>query len=413
MALNHTSRTLYEQTSRTLPWAAMPWKEKSKKEARSEFVAAVMNHRSARGFSAICREFGIGRSCGYRWWERYRAEGRRGLVERERRPRSAQVLYECWWPRLRKLRAKYPTWGAAKLRVLLAAAYAGPVPAQCTLQRWLRRAGCTRRRIRRARRGPAIASPPRRLARRPNDVWTLDFKGEFSLGDGQRVRALTVRDAASRFVLAVQHVAKPDEDHVRRTMQRVFRRYGLPRAIHVDNGTPFCSGGPLGLTKLSVWWLQLGIQVSRSRRGCPQDNPSHEQMHGVLKNETAKPPALTFAAQLRRFATWRHRYNHVRPNQALGQRPPAEIYRPSPRVLPTKLPAWKYPPQSHIVRVAPNGRIWWGQAQRVIGRAFANQYLRLQPSGTASAKVWLGLHLIGTLHADDAAGLRPAFYRQT
>ena len=253
----------------------------------------------------------------------------------------------------------------------------------------------------------------RKVARRPNEVWTLDFKGEFAVGTGERVRALTVRDEASRYVLAVQHVAKPDDQSVRRIMQRLFRRYGLPRTIHVDNGTPFSSGGALGLSKLSVWWLQLGIHVSRSRRGCPQDNPSHEQMHGVLKKETAKPPAATFAAQLRRLAAWRRRYNQLRPNAALGQRRPAEVYRPSSRTLPARLPEWEYPPHSHVVRVASNGRIWWAQAQRVIGRAFAHQRLRLQPTGAASAKVWLGSHLIGTLHAADAAGLRPAFYRQT
>lgn len=391
----------------------MPWNHKTKEVARWDFVAAVMKRRGAREFGAICREFGISRSCGYRWWERFRRDGRRGLVERERRPRCAQTLYDCWWPRLRKLRSKYPTWGAAKLRILLARAYAAPPPAESTLQRWLRQAGCTRRRIRRARRGPQLASPPRQLALAPNDVWTLDFKGEFSVGSGQRVRALTVQDAASRFVLAVQHVGKPDDESVRRIMQRLFRRYGLPRAIHVDNGTPFSSGGPLGLSSLSVWWLRLGIRVSRSRRGCPQDNATHEQMHGVLKKETAKPPAATFAAQLRRFAAWRRRYNQVRPNAALGQRPPAEVYRPSRRTFPATLPQWAYPPHSHVVRVARNGRIWWGQAQRVIGRALAHQYLRLQPTGAASAKVWLGPHLIGVLHAADAAGLRPASYRRT
>jgi transposase InsO family protein len=387
----------------------MPWKETSKKEARHEFVVAVMK-RGKRSFAEVCGRFGIGRSCGYRWWQRFREGGQAGLEDRSRRPQRAQALRDRWLAGLLQLRAKHPTWGGAKLHVLLGQGRREARPAVCTLERWLRQAGRTRRRIRHARRGPLVPSPPRQRARQPNDVWTIDFKGDFEVGAGQRVRALTVRDTVSRYVLAVQHLRRPDDRGVRRVMRRLFRRYGLPRALHMDNGSPFASEGPLGLSRLSVWWLQLGIRVSRSRRGCPQDNPSHEQMHGVLKKDTARPPAYTLAAQQRRLVAWRHRYNHVRPHAALRQRTPATLYRPSARRLPPRDPAWPYPPKSEILLVGRNGRAWWRNAQRLIGRAFAQQRLRLQSTSPDSANVWLGPHLIGTLHSYDSAGLRPAHY---
>ena len=387
----------------------MPWKETSKAQARRQFVRAVMT-RGSQSFAAVCTQYGIARSCGYRWWERFRADGQRGLHEQSRRPWRAQALRTQWLPQLLRLRARHPTWGATKLRRLLAAEARRQPPAVCTLERWLHQAGRTRRRIRRAPAGPRVPAPPRQLARRANDVWTIDFKGDFRTGNGQRMRILTVCDAASRYVLAARHLARPDDRGVRAVLQRLFRRHGLPRALHSDHGSPFASDGPLSLSRLSVWWLQLGIAVSRSRRGCPQDNPSHEQMHGVLQRETARPPARTVAAQQRRLDRWRHCYNHIRPHAALGLRTPASRYTASPRPWPPRLPAWRHPPGEERLPVGPNGRAWWQGAQRLIGRAFARQHLRLRSLTAQVAEVYLGPHLIGTLHAADQAGLRPACY---
>jgi hypothetical protein len=242
----------------------------------------------------------------------------------------------------------------------------------------------------------------------PNDVWTIDFKGAFRTQDGRRVFALTVRDAASHYVLAVWHVPRPDDAAVRAVFIRLFRRYGLPRAIQMDNGAPFGGCGALGLSRLSVWWLRLGLQLKFSRPACPQDNPAHEQMHGVLKAETTRPPSANLRAQQRRFERWRHLYNHVRPHAALANQSPGEHYRPSSRRYPLKLPNWSYPANTATLCPGANGLAWWQRRQRMIGRAFVGERLALFPISDRCTQVHLGPFLIGTLYADDAAGLRPA-----
>lgn len=201
-----------------------------------------------------------------------------------------------------QLRERHPTWGARKLRWALQRAWPRQkVPAVRTLHRWLAAAGLVRTPWRRARRGPLRRRPARLAARRPNDVWTVDFKGRFRTLDGARIEPLTVRDLASRYGLAVRVLRATDERQVRWAMQALFRRYGLPRAIRVDNGPPFGGEGPRGLTRLSAWWVRLGIRVEFGRPGCPQDHAAHEQWHRVLAAETARPPPPTHG---RNNAVW-------------------------------------------------------------------------------------------------------------
>jgi hypothetical protein len=235
----------------------------------------------------------------------------------------------------------------------------------------------------------------------------MDFKGEFRTADGSRVRALTVRDQASRHLLAVRHLVRSDERTVRAYLQRLFRQHGLPRAIHVDNGPPFGSSGPLGLSPLSAWWVHLGIRLHFSRPGCPQDNGAHEQTHRVLKRQTTRPTAPNLASQQRRFDRWRHRYNHHRPHQSLGQTPPATRYRLSPRALPASLPPFSYPALWTLAVLDPRGRYSWQGRPRHIGRAFAGQTLGLKLRSLDRTEVYFGPLLLGTLHRHDLAGLRP------
>lgn len=389
----------------------MPWKVTSEPKARRAFVAAVIADQFT--FAALCREFGICRQCGYKWWRRYHRCGIGGLRNRSHRSHQADRLQVRWQQRVLQLRRQHPGWGAPKLRAFLQrGAGRRALPAISTLSRWLRQAGLLRRHSRRARPGPRVPAPRIAPAEAPNDIWTIDFKGAFRVGDGRRVMPLTVRDAASAYVLAVRYVAKPDERHVRAVLQQLFRRHGLPRVLQVDNGTPFRGTGPLGLSRLSVWWLRLGLQIRYSRPASPQDNPAHEQMHGVLKRETTRPPASTVAAQQRRFDRWRRVYNEVRPHQAPQQRCPHECYRPSPRQFPSRLPAWSYAPGVATIRPGANGRAWWGGRQRMIGRAFAGERLGLYPHGRARVEVRLGKLVIGTLHHADRAGMRPARWQR-
>lgn len=384
----------------------MPWNECDRVTARWNFVQAVLAQRAS--FAALCHAHGISRECGHKWWRRFREGGRPALGERTRQPRRARQQQQLWLRRLLTLRRRHPTWGPHKLHWLLCQRHRrARVPAVRTLGRWLAAAGLVRRHVRRAPSGPSVAAGPPPVAAQPNDLWTLDFKGAFRTADGTRIHPLTVRDAASCCVLLVRHVARPNEPTVRRALTALFRRCGLPRAVQVDNGTPFASGGPRGLSALSVWWLRLGVRVVFTRPGCPQDNGAHEQMHRILKAETARPAAAHARAQQRRFTRWCQRYNHVRPHFTLG-RPPAGGYRPSVRRLPAVLPVWAYPAGWLRLQPGTNGRAWWGQRQRMFGRAFAGEWLGLRPRRGGWTEVYLGPHLLGLLRHDDRAGLRPA-----
>jgi len=251
---------------------------------------------------------------------------------------------------------------------------------------------------------PFTLSVPRTV----NEVWTVDFKGWMRTGDGVRCEPLTVRDLFRRYVLCITLLFNQSDAAVRAAMGRVFTRYGLPQIIRVDNGAPFGGKGALGLSRLSLWWLRLGIKVEFIRPACPQDNGAHEQMHRQLKADTMRVPASTPRQQQARWHWWRRYYNHERPHEALGQKPPAHFYRASPRPFGPELPALLYPPSWKVRRVCGTGSIKWQGRLRFIGRAFFDQHIGLCLLEPGVAALYLGAQLIGTLHANDHGGMRPA-----
>jgi len=246
--------------------------------------------------------------------------------------------------------------------------------------------------------------------KRPNEVWTIDFKGWFRTGDGQRVEPLTVRDLFSRYGLVVRLLRSQRWKPVRAVMVGLFRRYGVPQAIRVDNGMPFGSTGPAGLSRLSVWWTALGIRVEFIDPGHPEQNGAHEQFHRVLKRETARPPAKTARAQQRRSNVWLVEYNKVRPHEALGQRTPALIYRHSPRRYTQRLIEWKYPADWETRRVRSNGEVKWQGRKRFLGEAFVGMRVGFQELRPGVHTVYFGRVLLGLMHATDVGGLRPTAY---
>ena len=258
-----------------------------------------------------------------------------------------------------------------------------------------------------------VPHPGLTVPRRRHQVWTVDFKGWFRTADGQRQEPLTVREAKSRYLLEIRLLPQQSDHAVRRVLTRLFRRHGLPSAIRVDNGAPFGGKGALGLSRLSLWWLRLGIRVEFTRRARPGDNAAHEQLHRCYKAEVLAPPAGHRHAQQRRTDRWRYDYNHRRPHEALGQKPPGRTYRASTRPWPQTLPALRYPKNWLQRRVRPHGDIKWQGRLRFVGRAFVGQTLGLKtltPHGWAA--VHLGPLLIGELHAKDAAGMRPARWQR-
>jgi len=387
----------------------MPWKEFLVSEERARFVFAAKS--KSESFASLCGRFGISRKTGYKWWQRYRCGGVKALGDASRRPRYGGKMHDfVWRMRLRKVRQEHPRWGAKKLRRLLQRAFPGArrVPAVSTLARWLVELHLVKRRQRRARRGPVLPWRGVQAPKGCNQVWTIDFKGWFRTGDGRRCEPLTVRDLFSRFVLAVVLLPNQSDAVVRRALVPVFHRYGLPKVIRVDNGAPFGGKGALGLSRLSVWWLRLGIAVEFVRPAHPQDNGAHEQMHRVLRADVATPPAPSVAAQKRRITSWIGCYNYQRPHEALGQRVPGQIYWPSNRPLPEQLPPLNYPCAWDTRGVRNRGHIKWRGRERFVGRAFVGQWIGLKRTADRIYEVYFDRHLIGLLYEQDVAGMRPA-----
>lgn len=369
--------------------------------------ALLRNEKSVESWSQI---FGVSRKTAYKWRARFLAEGARGLWPRSRRPqRMPRRLKSKWIGRIRRLRQEHPTWGPKKLWAWFERAGWHP-PAVRTTGRWLSRLKLVNCRRRRPRKACVISHPRLTLARRPNHVWTADFKGWFRTGNGERCEPLTVRDAFSRYgllaaVLPSQHVAP-----VKAAFARLFKQHGLPEVIRVDNGGPFASRGPAGLSQLSAWWTRLGIHVEFIRPAKPQDNGSHEQFHRVLKAETTQPTARTRRGQQHRCTGWLRQYNRQRPHEALGQKTPAQRYRRSPRKLPTRLPTLRYAAGNHVRQVRSNGEIRWAGRKRFIGEAFVGQAVGLRQLKPNSYAVSFANLLIGHLHEEDVGAMRPAVY---
>jgi putative transposase len=279
----------------------------------------------------LCQRFKISRQTAYKWRRRYQQHRLAGLQDRSRRPRhSPRRTVTLWRRRLRRWRQSHPTWGARKLRHELQRRFGGrSVPAVATIGRWLKRWGLSRGRARR-RRGPVVLRRAVRPAGRCHEVWTVDFKGWYRTAAGTRVEPLTVRDLHSRYGLAVTLLRTQSIVATRREFRRLFARHGLPERIRCDNGSPFGGGGPTGLTRLSAWWIKLGIKVEFITPGRPCENGAHEQFHRVYKAEVAARPERTVQAQQRRSERWRRHYNQQRPHEALGMKRPVELFARNP-----------------------------------------------------------------------------------
>ncbi len=333
----------------------MPWQETDAMTERLEFVYDAM--RGLYTMRELCDRHGIVRSNGYKWLERFDAEGRQGLVDRSRAPHTcphripAEVAAE-----LLALKRAHPNWGPRKLRDILQEREPEVRwPAASTIGELFQRHGLVRkRRRRRPNQHPGVVPP---TTEAPNDLWTADFKGHFRTGDGIYCYPLTLADQHTRFLLACQGMARIEGKGARAVFTEAFRTYGLPKAIRTDNGVPFATTALHGLSTLNVWWLQLGIQHQRIRPASPQENGAHERMHRTLKAETLRPPRRTRFAQQRVFNRFRREYNDERPHEHLRGKPPGRVYHPSPRPYPERLPPIEYPGHYLVKRVTNAGTI--------------------------------------------------------
>jgi transposase InsO family protein len=387
----------------------MPWKEHTVVRERLRLVEALL--QGQKPVSQWCRTFGVSRRTAYKWKARFLEEGRRGLEDRPRRPHGMPRRWpDKWSRRIRRIHRRHPSWGPKKLRAWFVQ-QGGRSPCARTIARRMKQMGLSRVARRRPRKAGVRVHRRLTTAHRPHQVWTVDFKGWFRTGNGERVEPLTVRDLFSRYVLLVRLLPDQRWLRVRAVFTALFRRQGLPEAIRVDNGGPFASSGPAGLSRLSAWWVRLGIRVEFTRPAHPQDNGSHEQFHRVLKRETIRPPAETRRGQQQRTTVWVRGYNCFRPHEALGQKPPVRFHRKNRRRLPARTPRQQYPEGYRERQVRSNGEVRWKGRRRFIGEAFVGQTVGLKPRRRGVHGVYFAHLFIGHLHDDDPGAMRPALYR--
>ena len=370
----------------------MPWKTSSVMEEKLRFILEY--ERGEHSMSELCQRYQVARETGYVWLRRYRETGIAGLLERSRaalrHPNQTPAAVE---QAVLELRQAHMRWGPRKLKRILQRDEPGRQwPAASTIGALLRREGLVVARKKRAHTPPYSA--PLAHAQQANRVWCADFKGCFRTTDGARIDPLTISDAHSRYLLRCQAVAKTDTARVHAVFEAAFREYGLPEAIRTDNGAPFASRAPAGLSRLAVWWIKLGIVPERIAAGHPEQNGRHERLHRTLQQEAAEPPAANRRQQQRALDHFRQQYNEVRPHEALQMRTPAEVYQPSPRSFPELVPELQYPSSMEVRRVKHHGYFRWQQADVFLTEVLWGEPVGLLPIDDRYLTIYFGPYAI-------------------
>ncbi|MCX6618612.1 MAG: IS481 family transposase [Acidobacteria bacterium] len=388
----------------------MAWKESCALEEGTKFVLECSKDEWT--MAELCEEYGISRPTGYKWWRRYQRGGLEALAELDRAPRRHPNATGADVEKLiLAARQAHGRWGPRKLRAWLAAKQPERRwPATSTIGALLRREGLTVPQ-RRKRRTPPY-SEPFQSVQESNAVWCIDFKGWFRTQDGERCEPLTISDGWSRYLLRCQAVAGPNGEQVRALMEAAFREYGLPGAIRSDNGSPFAGRGLGGLSRLSVWWIKLGIAPERIAPGRPDQNGRHERMHRTLKAETAQPPKANRREQQHAFDRFRTEYNEERPHEALDYRTPASLYTVSPRPYPARVPTIEYPDGVIVRRVQPRGQISWKHREVFISEALALEWVGLELIDDWHYRIYFGPIELGTFD-EKQLKIRPAVPART
>lgn len=361
----------------------MPWKAVSSMDQKNQFIKDVLKDDVA--FANLCRAYEISRKTGYKWLSRYEEAGKQGLLDLSRAPKNSpqrvskeirklltdsRKLHPCWGP------IKIISWLKQKNPKLL-------LPCASTVGEIFKSEGLIEEsqvRIKHPR-----TAPPALTATSPNSIWSTDFKGELRMQNKKLCYPLTVADQKSRFILCCQGYENINYQSVMKAFERIFLEHGLPEIILSDNGTPFSSSS--GLSKLSVWWIKLGIRPVRIQPGKPQQNGKHERMHRTLKQETARPPGKNMQEQQSRFDHFVREYNYEHPHEALGNKTPAKLYRSSELPMPKKLSEINYPGHYELRKVGENGEIKWFGEKTFISKALGNETVGLE-------EIDDGLHLV-------------------
>lgn len=354
----------------------MPWQKTNPVNERLRFVAQAQE--GIYSIPELAERYGVSRQTGYAMLERYAEFGVDGLKDRSHAPKHCpQRMAEEMRELLLVSRRAHPTWGPRKILAWLAPRHPGlALPAASTVGDLYSRELLVKRRPRRRKWGQPGRTKV--VVNGPNDLWTIDFKGDFNTLDGVRCYPLTIADAHTRFLLAVDALPSTGHAGAREVVERVFREYGLPAVIRSDNGGPFATKAIAGLSRLNVWWTQLGIKQDRIAPGRPDQNASHERMHLTLKQETVVPPAADGEAQQERFGAFREEFDFERPHEALGMQTPGSLYTPSPRELPEHLPDPEYPAHCIIRQVRANGILYFRDRSIFLSELLIGQQVALE-----------------------------------
>ena len=386
----------------------MPFKGVDVMDVKKEFVLKSLDDRVV--FTELCREYGISTKCGYKWRMRFLEEGFAGLEEHSRKPlTNSRSIPEPVSVEMLRIKKLHPAWGAKKILEIYKRNHRGRyAPARGSIENLFVRAGYAGVRRRRNLRGGQIIQC-RIVPAKPNEVWTVDFKGWWYTKNKERVNPLTIRDEYSRFILAIDAAEKGDTASVKRVFQRVFKRYGMPQYIRSDNGPPFANVlNYWGLTKLSVWWMTLGIQLDRNDPGHPEQNGGHERMHRDMKTELQGHIDGSLNEHQSVFDQWRKDFNEVRPHEGLGMKVPAEVYKKSERNYTGENSGLQYG-RGFIVRmVNDRGFLNLKQKRVFVGNPFAGYHVGVKEFVDKPAEVWFGNYLLGTLN-NETGLIEPSF----
>lgn len=372
----------------------MPWKETSAVDERRKFIEEYWTRHWSVG--ELAERYGISRKTAYKWIERYRQGGKGALAELSRAPKTRPHRVDQETARLiLELRERHRFWGPKKLKAWLESQRPDVKwPAASTIGALLKSHGLVGER--RVKRRTPLRTQPLAAATEPNLLWSADFKGHFRVA-GRYCYPLTITDNFSRYLLVVQSVRDTREQTVKPIFERAFREYGLPLRIRTDNGAPFASKAIGGLSRLSIWWVRLGITPERIDPGQPQQNGRHERMHRTLKAETASPPRPSEQVQQEAFDAFRREYNEERPHEALDQKPPASVYVPSSPEMPNEVPDPEYPHDFIVRRVAENGVVAWAGSRAYVSTLLAGEAIGIEEIDDGVAQLWFGPIYLGLM----------------
>lgn len=378
----------------------MPWKETTMMDEKLEFINEWKSGNF--NFSELCNEFNISRKTGYKYIKRFQEEGLEGLLEKSRRPREhpRQTPREID-ARVIALRKKHPRWGGEKIWKLLHKDFQNSeIPSISTVNRIIKRNGLIISRKRRPRVKPVypIFDP-----KSCNEVWSADFKGKFKMGNGEYCYPLTIADSYSRYVFTAKGMYGERFEPTQKEFKRVFREYGLPDQIHTDNGTPFAAVQAIKrLTRLAVWFLELGVEMVYSDPASPEQNGRHERMHRDLKGEATRPPGYNLRTQQRKLNAFVHEYNFERPHAALELETPGSVHVSSRRNYPEKVKEWYYPSWCQVRRVCKNGALRWRSTKWVmISTSLAEKDVGLEEIGDGIWRVYFRQKMLGYFHEEE------------